>query len=109
MNPNCVWLGTRRLKGRSYLKRGRINNVSPLLSVFWLQFYGSKVENDSCKAPFIVFREGLPSWSLPPFGTQLGDRNVTFVEMCSDLGSSIVLVPIIGVLGNVAIAKAFGM
>jgi hypothetical protein len=28
--------------------------------------------------------------------------------MVSDLGSSIVLVPIIAVLGNIAIAKAFG-
>lgn len=53
-------------------------------------------------------REGLPSWSAPPFETTIGDRNVTFIEMVSDLGSSIVLVPVIGVLGNVAIAKAFG-
>ncbi|XP_063825040.1 sodium-independent sulfate anion transporter-like [Ostrinia nubilalis] len=52
-------------------------------------------------------REGLPSWSVPPFETSFGGRNVTFIEMCSDLGSSIVLVPVIGVLGNVAIAKAF--
>ncbi|CAG5050273.1 unnamed protein product [Parnassius apollo] len=52
-------------------------------------------------------KEGLPTWSLPPFNTEYGGRNVTFIEMCSDLGSSIVLVPIIGVLGNVAIAKAF--
>ncbi|KAL0893135.1 hypothetical protein ABMA27_014766 [Loxostege sticticalis] len=52
-------------------------------------------------------REGLPSWSAPPFETTIGDRNVTFIEMVSDLGSSIVLVPVIGVLGNVAIAKAF--
>lgn len=29
------------------------------------------------------------------------------MEMCSELGPSIILVPIIGVLGNVAIAKAF--
>ncbi|XP_026317688.1 sodium-independent sulfate anion transporter-like [Hyposmocoma kahamanoa] len=52
-------------------------------------------------------REGLPSWSAPPFSTEIGERKVSFIEMCSDLGSSIVLVPIIGVLGNVAIAKAF--
>ncbi|RVE51301.1 hypothetical protein evm_004105 [Chilo suppressalis] len=52
-------------------------------------------------------REGLPSWTAPPFSTSYGGRNVTFLEMCSDLGSSIVLVPVIGVLGNVAIAKAF--
>lgn len=29
--------------------------------------------------------------------------------MCSELGSSIILVPVIAVLGNVAIAKAFGL
>ncbi|XP_068631707.1 sodium-independent sulfate anion transporter-like [Battus philenor] len=52
-------------------------------------------------------KEGLPKLSLPPFNTEYGGKNVTFIEMCSDLGSSIVLVPIIGVLGNVAIAKAF--
>ncbi|XP_048482779.1 sodium-independent sulfate anion transporter [Plutella xylostella] len=52
-------------------------------------------------------RAGLPPLQPPPFTTTIGDRNVTFIEMCSDLGSSIVLVPIIGVLGNVAIAKAF--
>ncbi|XP_013143583.1 PREDICTED: sodium-independent sulfate anion transporter [Papilio polytes] len=52
-------------------------------------------------------KEGLPALGLPPLSTGYGGRNVTFIEMCSDLGSSIVLVPIIGVLGNVAIAKAF--
>ncbi|GBP82785.1 Sodium-independent sulfate anion transporter [Eumeta japonica] len=52
-------------------------------------------------------RSGLPDLKLPPFSTNIGNKNVTFIEMCSDLGSSIVLVPIIGVLGNVAIAKAF--
>ncbi|OWR55546.1 putative sulfate transporter [Danaus plexippus plexippus] len=52
-------------------------------------------------------KEGLPLWSMPPFATSYGGTNVTFIDMCSDLGSSIILVPIIGVLGNVAIAKAF--
>jgi len=52
-------------------------------------------------------RSGLPPFSLPPFCTVLGNQTYSFTEMCSELGSSIVLVPIIGVLGNVAIAKAF--
>lgn len=52
-------------------------------------------------------KEGLPSLSVPPFSTEYGGREFSFIEMCSDLGSSIVLVPIIAVLGNVAIAKAF--
>ncbi|XP_049699523.2 sodium-independent sulfate anion transporter [Helicoverpa armigera] len=53
-------------------------------------------------------KDGLPSLRLPPFSTTLDDgRQVSFMEMCSDLGSSIFIVPVIAVLGNVAIAKAF--
>ncbi|XP_063533835.1 sodium-independent sulfate anion transporter [Cydia strobilella] len=52
-------------------------------------------------------KEGLPSWNLPPFSTYANGEYVSFIDMCSELGSSIILVPIIGVLGNVAIAKAF--
>jgi len=52
-------------------------------------------------------RSGLPPFSVPPFSTVLGNQTYSFAEMCSELGSSIILVPIISVLGNVAIAKAF--
>ncbi|XP_039275801.1 sodium-independent sulfate anion transporter [Nilaparvata lugens] len=61
--------------------------------------------------PFILtgpVRPGLPPFQLPPFTTEYNNRTLSFVEMCSELGSSIVLVPVIAVLGNVAIAKAFG-
>ncbi|XP_069685809.1 sodium-independent sulfate anion transporter isoform X3 [Periplaneta americana] len=61
-------------------------------------------------SPFILtgtVRSGFPAIQLPPFSTVLGNQTYSFTEMCSELGSSIVLVPIIGVLGNVAIAKAF--
>ncbi|XP_033214570.1 sodium-independent sulfate anion transporter [Belonocnema kinseyi] len=61
-------------------------------------------------SPFILtgpVRSGLPEIRLPPFSTQVNNRTLNFVEMCSELGPAIVLVPIIGVLGNVAIAKAF--
>lgn len=53
-------------------------------------------------------RSGLPPLDHPPFSTVLNNRTLNFMEMCSELGSSIVLVPVISVLGNVAIAKAFG-
>lgn len=51
----------------------------------------------------------MPSLKLPPFGTVLDGKTISFMDMCSDLGSSIILVPVIAVLGNVAIAKAFGI
>ncbi|OAD55737.1 Sodium-independent sulfate anion transporter [Eufriesea mexicana] len=61
-------------------------------------------------SPFILtgpVRSGLPSFGLPPFSTQIRNETLSFTVMCSELGASIALVPIIGVLGNVAIAKAF--
>jgi solute carrier family 26 (sodium-independent sulfate anion transporter), member 11 len=66
--------------------------------------------------PFILtgkVRPGLPSFGLPPFETSYEMKNGTtvemgFTDMISELGSSIALVPIIAVLGNVAISKAFG-
>ncbi|KAK7576361.1 hypothetical protein V9T40_012647 [Parthenolecanium corni] len=52
-------------------------------------------------------KSGLPKLDLPPFATDVGNVHLTFFQMCTELGSSIVLVPVIAVLGNVAIAKAF--
>lgn len=69
-----------------------------------------KLNSTESGSPFILtgpVRPGLPSFSLPPFHTQVQNRTLSFTEMCSELGASIALVPIIGVLGNVAIAKAF--
>lgn len=53
-------------------------------------------------------KSGLPGIKLPPFSTKVGDNELTFFQMCTELSASIVLVPVIAVLGNVAIAKAFG-
>jgi sodium-independent sulfate anion transporter 11 len=58
-------------------------------------------------------KSGIPAPAFPPFSTQIPGSNntmqdVTFPEMLSELGSSIALVPVIAVLGNVAISKAFG-
>lgn len=50
---------------------------------------------------------GVPQFELPPFQFQHGNETVTFVQICSDLGSGIVVVPLVAVLANVAIAKAF--
>ncbi|XP_072931671.1 sodium-independent sulfate anion transporter-like, partial [Epargyreus clarus] len=51
--------------------------------------------------------QGLPRVSLPPFSTTIGNRTVGFVEMVSELGSGVVMLPVVMVLANTAIAKAF--
>ncbi|XP_012271518.1 sodium-independent sulfate anion transporter [Orussus abietinus] len=52
-------------------------------------------------------KSGLPTVSLPPFTAQVGNQTYTFVDMCSHLGIGIIIVPLVAVLANVAIAKAF--
>ncbi|CAH2105970.1 unnamed protein product [Euphydryas editha] len=50
---------------------------------------------------------GLPKIGLPSFSTVVGNRTVGFIEMTTTLGSSLVLLPFVMVLANIAIAKAF--
>jgi len=51
---------------------------------------------------------GLPSFSLPHFSIQESNSTMTFLDMCSELGLGIVVIPLVAILANVAIAKAFG-
>lgn len=69
-----------------------------------------KLDSSETGSPFILtgtVRSGLPPFAFPPFSTRVNNETFTFTQMCSELGTSIALVPIIAVLGNVAIAKAF--
>ncbi|XP_044575965.1 sodium-independent sulfate anion transporter-like isoform X1 [Cotesia glomerata] len=50
---------------------------------------------------------GLPSFNPPPFSSQVGNVTYNFLGMCSHLGSGIIMVPLVAVLTNVAIAKAY--
>nr|CAD7263566.1 unnamed protein product [Timema shepardi] len=52
-------------------------------------------------------KPGLPTFGLPPFSAQVGNTTYSFMGMCEKLGSGIIMVPVVGVLANVAIAKAF--
>ncbi|XP_049948395.1 sodium-independent sulfate anion transporter [Schistocerca serialis cubense] len=60
--------------------------------------------------PFRLSRKvapGLPPFGLPPFSTVYNNQTIGFVEMCKELGSATIFVPVVAVLANVAIAKAF--
>ncbi|GLG95333.1 Sodium-independent sulfate anion transporter, partial [Gryllus bimaculatus] len=61
-------------------------------------------------SPFLLsgtVHPGLPPVQAPPFTTTYQNRTFSFPELCEHLGSAIVSVPIVSILGNVAIAKAF--
>jgi hypothetical protein len=67
-----------------------------LIDYFYFNVFLGKIES------------GLPSFSLPAFSVQNNNTTVTFLDMCSELGVGIVVIPMIAILANVAIAKAFG-
>lgn len=50
---------------------------------------------------------GLPAFNLPEFSVNKDNRTVGFFEICSDIGSGLLLLPLVSILANVAIAKAF--
>ena len=58
----------------------------------------------------IFYLSGLPPFQPPPFSyNDTVTGNVTsFGGMITELGSAIAIIPLLGILENVAIAKAFG-
>ncbi|CAH2238333.1 jg17490 [Pararge aegeria aegeria] len=50
---------------------------------------------------------GLPTPQPPPFQTTVGNTTFYAGEMFAHLGSGLLVVPLVGVISNVAIAKAF--
>lgn len=50
---------------------------------------------------------GIPSFTLPPFTIQNGNTTYSFLEICSELKTGIIVVPLVAVLANIAIAKSF--
>lgn len=51
---------------------------------------------------------GMPSVQFPPFGfTKEDNTTVSFIEMCTNLGSGLFVLPLIALMEDVAICKAF--
>ena len=58
-------------------------------------------------------KAGLPPFELPPFSANRTIGNTTiilgFSDICSEFGAAIGLIPLISILEQVAVAKAFGI
>lgn len=61
---------------------------------------------------------GLPQFQSPPFSTpdvrnettgEIIAKGETFTEMVTHMGSGLIVVPLIALLENIAVCKAFGM
>ncbi|KAG5683856.1 hypothetical protein PVAND_013118 [Polypedilum vanderplanki] len=67
-------------------------------------------KNPDIEIPFKLSEkvpQGIPSFKLPPFTAMDGNRTIEFTEIASDIGSGFILLPMVSILANVAIAKAF--
>lgn len=50
----------------------------------------------------------MPTVQAPPFGFTKDNTTVTFIEMLGNLGSGIVVIPLISLMEDIAVCKAFG-
>ncbi|CAH0723069.1 unnamed protein product, partial [Brenthis ino] len=50
---------------------------------------------------------GLPKFGLPPFSVVMNNQTLGFTDMVARLGPGLALLPLVMVLANIAIAKAF--
>jgi sodium-independent sulfate anion transporter 11 len=50
----------------------------------------------------------MPPFSVPPFSINIEGVTEDFMYMIERLGTAIIIIPIIAILEDVAIAKAFG-
>ncbi|KAJ8665258.1 hypothetical protein QAD02_006920 [Eretmocerus hayati] len=52
--------------------------------------------------------QGMPKVQLPPFGyTKENSTTVSFLDMCSNLGNGILVLPLIALMEDISICKAF--
>ncbi|XP_037349251.1 sodium-independent sulfate anion transporter [Talpa occidentalis] len=60
--------------------------------------------------PFVLTgetAEGLPPVRVPPFSVPTANGTISFTEMVQDMGVGLAVVPLIGILESIAVAKSF--
>lgn len=60
--------------------------------------------------PFILTgrtARGLPCLQLPPFSEETSNGTIPFIQMVQDIGTGLAVVPLMGLVESIAIAKAF--
>ncbi|KAL0278530.1 UNVERIFIED_CONTAM: hypothetical protein PYX00_000335 [Menopon gallinae] len=96
----------RKILGRALWLLATARNALVVVACAGLAYFLSQ----HAESPFLLtgtIQSGLPPVGLPPFSTTIGNQTYTFLDMCSHLGVGMVVVPLVSLLGNVAIAKAF--
>lgn len=72
--------------------------------------FDPEIPDDPRASTFILtgnIDSGLPPFEPPPFSTSQDGEEKSFLDMVKQLGSGIVIIPLISILENMAIAKSF--
>ncbi|XP_075231242.1 sodium-independent sulfate anion transporter-like [Lycorma delicatula] len=106
LNFNTTTPGKQKLKKVLwFISTGR-NAITVIISCCIAKWF----EDNHKKTPFRLSgsgTSGIPPFQLPPFTAKIGNNTFNALEMTEELGSAVFIVPIIAVLANIAIAKAF--
>ncbi|VVC25468.1 Hypothetical protein CINCED_3A011088 [Cinara cedri] len=102
----------RNLPVKGYMKKvsGFIslsrNTTVVLISMYITYLF----ESNGVPLPYLTSataKPGLPTIRFPPFGYTSGNTTVTLLEMLYEIRSAIFVIPLVSVLANVSIAKAY--
>ncbi|XP_050419849.1 sodium-independent sulfate anion transporter-like isoform X2 [Adelges cooleyi] len=88
-----------------YLSISR-NTLVVLIAMFITYMY----ESSGSPVPYLTtstVEAGLPTLQLPPFGYTSGNTTVTLSEMLYEIRSAMFIIPLVSILANVSIAKAY--
>lgn len=83
-------------------------NAIVVLAASVFAFYTHNPQKPMFKLSGLV-EPGLPPLSLPPFSATLHNSTLRLQDMVLHLGSGVLMLPIVMVLANIAIAKAFSV
>ncbi|KAJ8915141.1 hypothetical protein NQ315_000393 [Exocentrus adspersus] len=81
------------------------NIIVVIVSAFLAYYFQSHAQHPFILTGFV--KPGLPTLSPPPFTTQVGNRTYDFIDMASTLGPAVIVVPLLSILENIALAKVF--
>ncbi|XP_075231067.1 sodium-independent sulfate anion transporter-like [Lycorma delicatula] len=86
-----------------------ISTARNILVVVFCAFIGFLFHQHNME-PFRLTGEvkpGLPTWQMPPFSISNGNQTVGFLELCSKLGSAVIVLPLLSLVENISLAKVF--
>lgn len=91
------------LKYISLARNALIVFITATIAVIWT------ARSETGQVPFRLTENvvaGLPQFSFPHFYIEHNNSTYNFVQICSELGVGIFVVPLVSILTNISIAKA---